>query len=75
MKRYFICDDYGDFDTDELKVSNESKAIDKADATWERLTDHDKNRRESFYLISINSEDVENDIPNLDKADVVKEYK
>ena len=67
MKKYLIIDEVGaDIWTEEHETKE--KAIAAANKEWDALTEHDKNRRISFYIL-------ETEDPNSLDGDIIKEYK
>lgn len=65
-------DDCGtDLFTDEFET--EMEAIKNADTQWNNLTEHDKRKRNSFYVLKSIDPDTES-IQHFD-GDVIKQYK
>lgn len=60
---YKIIDLVGADEWESKAYANKEEAIDACKSEWEHLTDHDKNRRQAFYVAEYESEDdIDHDI-------------
>lgn len=65
MKNWILIESMGDQFETVLNAADKESAVEEAKAIWDRLSAHDKKRRNEFYIVFA---EIEDGIVNLDTA-------